>query len=427
MNLEIANVCLGIMANAVRFYAIKRLVTLFLDNNQCRWKHIWVLYIIACCYTSFIYEVFKSPVWNVFANLTALLLIVFPYKVKIIKKLLIICTIYIVNIAVEGVVVFTFTKYIIGESFNQIYECVTSLVILLISIILEKTVFSERETELPTFYIIILGMVPVISIACICCLAIIDIEQNQTRVLISSFSIWILFVNIVIFYLYNALTRFYSDRIEKKMFEQMVEAYSLQLEMMQESRDRVNSLRHDMKHHIIELSSMIKEEENPEAIKYLKSMEQFMLNPRELVSTGNNEIDGILNYLLQNVEDILDNVNINISVQEKTCWKDFSICVIIGNLVDNAIREASNSQEKYLDINIQSKKGIILISIENSYSGDIVQQDYKFKTSQKAPEVHGFGLESVKKVVEMNGGEISIDYGQGRFKVRVLLYLSNIK
>ena len=41
--------------------------------------------------------------------------------------------------------------------------------------------------------------------------------------------------------------------------------------------------------------------------------------------------------------------------------------------------------------------------------------------------VHGIGLENVKKMVEANGGEISINYENNRFKVEVLLYLSNIK
>ena len=39
--------------------------------------------------------------------------------------------------------------------------------------------------------------------------------------------------------------------------------------------------------------------------------------------------------------------------------------------------------------------------------------------------IHGIGLGNVKKIVERNGGEMKIDYTNNRFKVKVLLYLSN--
>lgn len=372
MDLEIANAFLGFLANIVRFYAIKRLIDCFLKKDECSWNHTWVLYVIACCYTYALYEIFLNPTWNIFANLTGMLLVVLPYKVKLLKKLLIVLMIYIMNVAVDGVVVLSFVDFAVGEPLNQVYGCITSFGILFVSIILEKTIWWKKEGELPVFYEILLGAVPLVSIVCTCYLVQKTEVQQETMITIS---VWTLFVNVVIIYLYNALTQFYTDKIEKKVLEEMMNAYSYQLDLMKESQERVNALRHDMKHHMIELVSMIKEEENPEVIKYLKNMELFMLNPKEHVTTGNKEMDGVLNYLLQNVDEVLENIDIQINVPEEACWSDFSMSVILGNLVENAIREASKSEEKYLKINIQYKIGIVLIDIENSYSGEITEKE----------------------------------------------------
>ena len=76
------------------------------------------------------------------------------------------------------------------------------------------------------------------------------------------------------------------------MLEQMVEVYSYQLDVARESQKQVNSLRHDMKHHIIELQSMLKNTNNPEIIKYLQDMEKFMLNPKEYHGTFSR--DGLM-------------------------------------------------------------------------------------------------------------------------------------
>ncbi len=424
MSLEIINLLLGLLANGVRFYAIKHFIGIFLSKDECRWKHTWILYVIACIWTSLIYGLFMSPALNIISNLTGFLLLVLPYKVKLLRKLLIAFMIYVVNVLVDSIVVVSFTKYIIGEPVNQIYECVTSLVILLIAVILEKTILAERDINLPLYYRVALTLVPVISIACIYYMDMTVIQFRMTVIIVSA---GVLFTNILIFYLYNSLVQFYSAHIEKKMFEQMVEVYAYQLDLVRESQKRVTALQHDMKHHIIELSAMIDENENPEIMKYLRNMEKFMLNPEEHVSTGNKKIDGVLNYLLQKANEILAHVDIKVNIPEEFCWTDFNICVILGNLVDNAIREASNSKEKYLEINIQSKQGILFIFVENSYSGEIVENDNRFRSSQMNLAIHGIGLENVKKLVQENGGEINIDYVDNRFKVQVLLYLSNIK
>jgi Histidine kinase-, DNA gyrase B-, and HSP90-like ATPase. len=422
MNLGMTNTILGVLANAVRFYAIKRDIDIFLKKEECGWKNIWILYCVACCWTSFIYELFKSPTWNVLANLSGLMLVIFPYKVKLSRKFLLIFMIYIVNVLADSIVVLSFTKYVIGESINQVYGCITSLVILLIAYILEKTISIEHDKELPVLYRIVLGLVPVISIVYIYCMGM---TASVPKIILFVVSAGTLFINILIFYLYDSLVKFYSECIEKKIFEQMVEVYEYQLNLVQESQEQVNALRHDMKHHIIELSALANE--NPQVIQYLQEMRKFMLNPKECVATGNKEIDSILNYLLQDVDKELNRADIKLNIPKNADWIDFNVCVVLGNLVDNAVRESKKSEKKYLDIKITLKKGIMLIDIVNSYSGEIVEKDHRFKTSQKDFAIHGVGIENVKKIVELNGGEMSIDYEKDFFKVKVLLYLFGIK
>lgn len=423
MRSGIINLLLGLLANGVRFYAIKRFIDIFFSKDEYQWKHPWIMYVTACIWTSLIYGLFLSPTLKIISNLTGLALIVLPYRAKLSRKLLIVFMIYAVNVLVDSMIIASFTKYITGEPIDQIYQCVSGLVILLFAVILEKTISAERDIHLPLYYRVALSFVPVISIVCIYYL---DMTVMQFRMTVIIVSAGILFINILIFYLYNSMVQVYSACVEKKMFEQMAEIYAHQLDLARDSEERVTALRHDMKHHIIALSALAEETKIPEMIKYLHDMKKFMLNPEEHVSTGNKEIDGVLNYLLQKADEVLTHVDVKIHIPEKIRWTDFNICVILGNLVDNAIREASSSKEKYLEISIQSKQEILFIFIENSYSGDIMENHNKLKSSQVNPAIHGIGLENVKKIVRANGGEMNIDYADNRFKVQVLLYLSNI-
>ena len=208
--------------------------------------------------------------------------------------------------------------------------------------------------------------------------------------------------------------------------ERTVDVYAYQLDVLQESQEQIKKLRHDMKHHLIELSAIAQHGKNEDMVRYVEQMEKFMLNPAEKVSTGNKDIDGVLNYMLRKADDLLNIVDIDIQIPNCLCSKNFNVCVVLGNLIDNAVRESDKSDEKYLSVSIRAKKDILIILIENSYAGTIIKKDQKFRTSQKDADIHGIGLESVKQVVDACNGDMKIEYSKKRFQVQVLLYLSNI-
>ena len=172
---------------------------------------------------------------------------------------------------------------------------------------------------------------------------------------------------------------------------------------------------------------MARKSNNDEMAAYLNEMQEFMLNPKEYASSGNREIDGVLNYLLQKANTVLNQVDVQLHIPENLSLNHFDLCVILGNLVDNAVREASKSEEKKLSIKLQVRQEVLFIFIENSYAGELIEKEDTLRTTQKDSGIHGIGLENVKKVVAANGGEIKIEYTKNRFYVHVLLYLSHIK
>lgn len=424
MSLEMYNCIVALLANALRFYALKHFVGIFVQKEACKWKHIFVLYAIGWGWTSVISLRFSSPAMNIISNVASFFLIFLPYRIKTTKKCLAVFTIYVINALVDSVVILSLTKYTVGQPVNQVYECITSLILLLIAIIIQRTTESEKEITLPVLNMIALLMVPVVSIVYIYYLIIIAHERKEVVVFAS---LMFLFINILIFYLYHSLLKFYSARMNEQVFKQILEVYSYQLDIARESEERVRALRHDIKHHIIELSAMAKKNNDNNMLKYLENMKEFMLNPKEYSTTGNQEIDGVLNYILQKANKTLKHVDVQINIPKNLYLNNFNICVILGNLVDNAVREAGKSDEKSLTIKMQVKQEVLIIFIENSYSGEIVEKKNRLQTTQKELAIHGIGLENVKKVVINNGGEIKIDYTSNKFCVQVLLYMSQIK
>ena len=424
MSLEIYNYIIALLANALRFYALKHFVCIFAPKETCRWKHVFILYFIGWGWTSLISLRFSSPALNIIANVASLFIIFFPYQLKWTKKCLAVFIIYVINALVDSVVILSLTTYVAGETVNQIYECITSFLLLFIAMLLERTTRAEKEIELPLSNMAALLLVPVISIIYIYYLVITAYEIKEIAIFAA---LTLLFINILIFYLYQSLLKFYSSRMNEQVFKQMLEVYSYQLDIARESEERIRALRHDIKHHIIELSTLARKSNNDEMTAYLNEMQEFMLNPKEYASSGNREIDGVLNYLLQKANTVLNQVDVQLHIPENLSLNHFDLCVILGNLVDNAVREASKSEEKKLSIKLQVRQEVLFIFIENSYAGELIEKEDTLRTTQKDSGIHGIGLENVKKVVAANGGEIKIEYTKNRFYVHVLLYLSHIK
>lgn len=419
---EMAEVLLVLLTNGIRFYACWKYMDFFVPREKNRWRHSWLLYILGCLVTGMVAIVFVSPNLNVVVNILALFLLTLPYEIRLSKRLLMTLSIYAVNMVADMVIVQLFVGYERGRPIGVGYHLIIALAILIPTVFLKDFRNREKDTPLPMITMVVLCLIPLFSIVCLICVASLT-DDNRPVVLAVSFCMAI--INALVYYLYHALTKFYAARMNEKRLEQMVDVYAHQLDVMQESQARIRKLRHDMKHHVIELSAMAQHGENTDMVQYLDHMKEFMLNPAEKVSTGNKEIDGILNYMLRRADEALRTVDIDIRIPERLYNRDFKICAILGNLIDNAIRAAGQSDEKYLSVRMQTQIGILLILIENSYDGLVVREGEKLKTTQADASVHGVGLESVKQIVASCGGDIKIEYTDSRFRVQVLLYLED--
>ena len=108
--------------------------------------------------------------------------------------------------------------------------------------------------------------------------------------------------------------------------------------------------------------------------------------PGSLVATGNQEIDGILDFLLDQARKTLTEVRTEITIPEGIFRGNFKLCTILGNLLDNAIREAKETEQKYLGITMYTKNGMLFLRIENSYPGNIIKVGDGFRTTQRRRE-----------------------------------------
>lgn len=190
----------------------------------------------------------------------------------------------------------------------------------------------------------------------------------------------------------------------------------------QESIELINIKCHDLKHQIAALREMPSSEERDRAVGELESA--VMLYD-SAVHTGNEALDTIL------TEKTLVCQGRHV---ELSCMADgaalagmgvVDVYTLLGNALDNAIEAAtavSDPDARLVSLRVERQGDLARVIVENSCVGCVELGGDGLPHTTKADEAyHGFGLRSIRRIVEKYHGNMVIDAAEGRFSLSLLL------
>lgn len=408
-----------ISTNLFRTFIIYKLLNTFFPEKKEK-KGLKTACVLFFTVTVGMHFAFMSPWVNVVCNLAMLYLLTWFYVGEQRKKILVTILIYGINFICDVLAVFFLSDYKVGEAYNQVAPYVTVFLFGICEYIIERFIVKKRKKNTTPPYWNILMIIPVVSIVVLHIMVIFSLNNQTIMITVGS---GILMINLIIFFLYDALAETYERLQDNMFFERQVASYSHQLDVMMKTEEKITLLRHDMKHHLNELYGMAKQNRGMEIVEYIDHMQVFIENKEEHCRSGNKEMDSLLNFLLDKAQDVLGKVSYEINIPKELEIKTFDLNVILGNLLENAIYASQNSEEKYLAIEINYDKGVLFVRVQNSYGGKLEKKEEKFLSTKANRENHGIGLRSVKRVVDAYQGTMEIDHDSNMFEVRLILYV----
>ncbi len=179
---------------------------------------------------------------------------------------------------------------------------------------------------------------------------------------------------------------------------------------------------HDMRHQLYPIESYLVSDQNDEALAYVKALLGALNKSQEYIPvwTGNAAADSLLSIKAEMARKQDIEIHMYISLLQ-VFLSDKDLCVLFGNLLDNAIEAAALcSHKKWVDIRIIQKGNMLLFSIRNTFRYSPVQKDGRFISTKEKPESHGWGLASVRAIVESYGGDLEIHYDDKIFEVSAI-------
>jgi len=200
---------------------------------------------------------------------------------------------------------------------------------------------------------------------------------------------------------------------------ELIETHYAEVENMYR---QMRGWRHDYRDHIQTMKAYAAAGDLESISEYLEKLDTELLTIDTVIKTGNKMADAIINskISLAKAKNIKVKADAHIPVALTT--SEIDLCIIIGNLFDNAI-EASLKlpQEKrmirvYMDI----KNTQFYMSFTNfTASGKLKKKGKLFQTTKG--EGHGFGLVRIDDIVERCGGYLSRNSEEGAFTTEILL------
>ena len=408
--------------NLCRILLIDRFVSLFLGKEEDKKKG--KIAVCACFFiiNTALYWEFHTAWINIFSNLAGIGAIVRLHTRSVRTNLFVSGFIYLINCGCDVAVYSLFADYQDGKAYDQAYAVIVLLLILICELFAEKIITIRNNMKTAHNFPLIL--VPLCSIGVIWFLIYSGIGTGRETAIVS---IGLLVINFIMLYLYNLLLHSISQKYETEMLRQRAQIYANQLAVILEGEEKIKALRHDMKHHMNELKLLADRHAGAEIQEYIDRMETYIQNPNEIVASGNMEIDSVLNYMLQKAREELGSVDVKVMLPEKV-KHTFDLNVVLGNLLENAIEAAKQTEQKYLSVNIALKRGVLKIRVENSFlpSGLLEGEEGGLKsllTTKKEKGEHGIGLKSVRGIVEAHNGTMEVTRRDGVFCVNLILYM----
>lgn len=407
-------------------YIIFRYMRCFFDTvrvKKGRDLGVYVLYLAALC----LIDALPVGMTAKFITDTFLLyLLAQIYHGKQGKKLLAALVIQGMNLFCETLAVYMLYDGKVDLEYGREMYYIMFLFMYICERVMEKFCIKNIKEDASLKHWDLLIFLPVISVIVIFALIVFDVDNRYVG---SAVSAGIICLNLIVFYICDELVGAYIKLKESAVVARQLESYSNQLNVVMRSEEKVRGLRHDLKHHLSEILMLADKGRTREIADYVRNMQADLLSEGEHISSGNADIDSLVNLMLERAKKELGNVRCRVCVPQELDISAFDWNIILGNLMDNAIEAARESEDKLLQIKVHYQKGMLFIEIRNSYSGELSKVEDRYlstKDNDRTDEsqVHGLGIRNVRRIVEKYNGSMEISDADGIFEVRILMYVS---
>ncbi|AFA46896.1 sensor histidine kinase [Acetobacterium woodii] len=179
---------------------------------------------------------------------------------------------------------------------------------------------------------------------------------------------------------------------------------------------------HDLRHHLNTVLGLIQQKNNEKVEQYIAELLGNRLSISDVLYCRNDAVNAILGYYVNACKQEGIDFSIATKVPNDLEIDETDLCVIFGNILENALeacRKITNAN-KFIKISSQFLNNKLYITVDNSFEGPLKLKNGIY-LSQKREAEAGIGMLSVMGMAKKYSGEASFQVVDKTFCVSIFL------
>lgn len=377
-------------------------------------------------------EIFNFGILNIVLMTLAFFALSFLYKSKIVTKAIIAVLQYLILVITEVITLFSITL-IFGVTVQEVINTDTyRLLGIIVSKMLAFLVISiiryefRKNNYMNTSYwalFFLMFLTSVVTIFLIFRFSY-DVEKPNMYNLSVLCCFGLFFSTIFALYLYEHTAKQAEKIHEQEQYEHHLRTQLKHFDDILITQKQIKKFKHDFENFKIGLSAYLGRNDIAGAKAYLRNLQEKISLEKSVVETGNTALDSILSTKIAIAESKNIIVEKKIQIPENISIEPIDMCVIFGNVLDNAIEacERVENGHKLIIINIICKDEVLLCKISNT--AQFIDNN-NLETSKEDKNNHGFGLENIKTTLAKYNSNLIIEKFENEFILKFVIFLKN--
>lgn len=213
------------------------------------------------------------------------------------------------------------------------------------------------------------------------------------------------------------IIRIFSEEQKKEQYEKQISFYH----MLEEQYRQMERVRHDWKNLIIGMRELTEKRDWERLEHYIEQMAVKSGVCEDGKMSGNGVLDALLYHKKNQAEKLQIVWQCEVSLPGVPAINEYDLCVLLGNMLDNAIEECERlpGGRRFIQTDIQAKKGFLILEVKNPTQMKALGET---ESSRKAePGMHGIGLRNIEDTVKEYHGVFHKELEGDVFCLSVLL------
>lgn len=226
--------------------------------------------------------------------------------------------------------------------------------------------------------------------------------------------IGIIYMNIVIFWYFDRVKMAFEYKSKNDIADYKMKLQKEYFEILNKHQQETDALWHDMKKHLSLMKTLINNGQQDITAEYIFELETQMNETIKIIRTDHPVLSALLTEQMQRAKKAGICFDIDVRLNSNMKIDPVDLCVILGNLFDNAFEACEllmPKDEKYIKTSIVQRNHVLIIKIENTYSPD--------STTRRRFGKHGFGQKNIRRAIEKYNGKIDINENDGIYEVTI--------